>query len=186
LLAGRFTTLCIDMSSPHLNPLHMSSANLLTKAPRSTISISLITVDGETHVVRMEIEQFLGVSRSNTRMWQTQERLLLPHVLSYLDIKVNKTFGLAEKSVVTPLFLKCGSALLDVRQDSRLGQLIQDTFLELGQNPRELSEEFLPLYDSTGRVFQASSCFTYYLCYKCWPRCMVPRSICRVSAMLYK
>jgi hypothetical protein len=164
----------------------MSSANLLTKAPRSTISISLITVDGETHVVRMEIEQFLGVSRSNTRMWQTQERLLLPHVLSYLDIKVNKTFGLAEKSVVTPLFLKCGSALLDVRQDSRLGQLIQDTFLELGQNPRELSEEFLPLYDSTGRVFQASSCFTYYLCYKCWPRCMVPRSICRVSAMLYK
>ncbi|CZR50232.1 related to calcium-independent phospholipase A2 [Phialocephala subalpina] len=93
----------------------------------------------------------LGFSLSNTRMWQTQGRRLLPHVLSYLDIKVNKAFGLAAKSVVTPLFLKCGRALLDMRQDSRLGQLIQDTLLELGQNPRELSEEFLPLYDLQAR-----------------------------------
>ena len=93
----------------------------------------------------------LGFSRSNTRMWQTQERRLLPHVLSYLDIKVNKAFGLAAKLVITPLFLKCGRALLDMRQDSTLGQLIQDTFLELGQNPEEPSKEFLPLYDLQAR-----------------------------------
>lgn len=89
----------------------------------------------------------LSFSRSNTRMWQTQERRLLPHVLSYLDIKVNKAFGLAAKSVITPLFLQCGRALFDMRQDSRLGQLIQDTFLELGQNPEEPSKEYLLLYD---------------------------------------
>ncbi|PVH68023.1 TPR-like protein [Cadophora sp. DSE1049] len=89
----------------------------------------------------------LGFSRLNTHMWQTQERRLLPHVLSYLDIKVNKAFGLASKAVITPIVLKCGSALLDMRQDSKLGQLIQDTFLKLGQNPDEPSEEFLPLYD---------------------------------------
>ena len=93
----------------------------------------------------------LGLSYSNYRLWQTQERLLLPHILSYLDIKVNNTFGLAAKSVVTPLFLKCGWALSDMRQDSRLGQLMQDMFLELGQNPREPSEEFLPLYDLQAR-----------------------------------
>jgi len=93
----------------------------------------------------------LGFSRSNTRMWQTQERRLLPHVLSYLDIKVNKAFGLAAKSVVTPLFLKCSWALLDMRQDSRLDQLIQDTFLELVQNPEEPSKEFLSLYDLQAR-----------------------------------
>ena len=93
----------------------------------------------------------LGFSRSNTHIWQTQERRLLPHVLSYLDIKVNKAFGLASKAVVTPIVLKCGSALLDMRQDSRLGQLIQDTFLEHGQNPDEPSNEFLPLYDLQAR-----------------------------------
>jgi tetratricopeptide (TPR) repeat protein len=68
-----------------------------------------------------------------------------------LDIKVNKAFGLASKAVVTPIVLKCGSALLDMRQDSKLSQLIQDTFLELGQNPDEPSEEFLPLYDLQAR-----------------------------------
>ena len=93
----------------------------------------------------------LGLSYSNYRLWQTQERLLLPHILSYLDIKVNKAFGLSAKSVVTPLFLECGWALLQMRQDSRLGQLMQDMFLELGQNPREPSEEFLPLYDLQAR-----------------------------------
>ena len=93
----------------------------------------------------------LGFSRSNTRMWQTQQRLLLPHILSYLDIKLNKAFGLAAKSVVTPIFLQCGWALLDMRQDSRLGQLMQDTFLELGQNPKEPLKEFLPLYNLQAR-----------------------------------
>jgi hypothetical protein len=89
----------------------------------------------------------LGFSRLNIRMWEMQERRLLLHVLSYLDIKVNKAFRLASKSVVTPLFLKCGRGLLDMRQDSRLSQLVQDMFLELEQNPKKPSEEFLPLYN---------------------------------------
>jgi tetratricopeptide (TPR) repeat protein len=93
----------------------------------------------------------LGFSRSNTRMWQEQERRLLPHILSYLDIEVKKAFGFASKAVVTPLVLKCGEALLNMRQDSRLGRLIQDTFLELGQTLTEPLEEFLPLYELQAR-----------------------------------
>ncbi|KIN03039.1 hypothetical protein OIDMADRAFT_81744, partial [Oidiodendron maius Zn] len=61
----------------------------------------------------------LGFSRSNTRMWQTQERHLLPHVLSYLDLKVKKAFVLASKTVITSILLKCGWALLGMRQDTR-------------------------------------------------------------------
>ena len=87
-------------------------------------------------------------------MWQTQERRLLPHILSYLDIKVNKAFGLASKAVVTLIFLECSKALLDMRQDSRLGQFLEDAFLELGQDPREPSEEFLPLYNLQARSLQ--------------------------------
>ena len=89
----------------------------------------------------------LGFSRFNTRLWQTQERLLLPHVLSYLDIKVKKVFDSASKAVITSIFLKCARALLDMRQDTRLGQLLEAIFIELRQNPKKPSKEFLPLYD---------------------------------------
>ena len=58
---------------------------------------------------------------------------------------------MASKAVITPILLECGWELLNMRQDSRLGSLIQDTFLELGQNPDEPSEEFLPLYDLQAR-----------------------------------
>ena len=62
-----------------------------------------------------------------------------------------KAFGFASKAVVTPLVLKCGWALLDMRQDSRLVRLIQDTFLELGQTTTKPSEEFLTLYNLQAR-----------------------------------
>ncbi|KAL5313277.1 hypothetical protein ACEPPN_019010 [Leptodophora sp. 'Broadleaf-Isolate-01'] len=93
----------------------------------------------------------LGFSRASTRLWQTQERLLLSHILSYLDIKFKKAFSLASTAVVTPLFLRCGWALLQMRQDSRLSQLLQDIFLELRREVNEPSEEFLPLYDLQAR-----------------------------------
>ena len=91
----------------------------------------------------------LGFSRSNTRMWQTQR--LLPHVLSYLDLKVKKAFDLASKTVITSILLKCGWTLLDMRQDTRLGQLLEDMFLELRQKPDKPSEDLLPLYDLQAR-----------------------------------
>ncbi|KAL5321236.1 hypothetical protein ACEPPN_012050 [Leptodophora sp. 'Broadleaf-Isolate-01'] len=93
----------------------------------------------------------LGLSRSSARLWQTQERLLLPHILSYLDIKFKKAFSLASTALITPLFLKCGWALLNMRQDSKLSQLLQDIFLELRQEVNEPSEEFLSLYDLQAR-----------------------------------
>ncbi|RDL37405.1 uncharacterized protein BP5553_04838 [Venustampulla echinocandica] len=93
----------------------------------------------------------LGFSRSNTRIWQTQERRLLPHILSYLNIKVNKAFGLASKAITTPIILQCSWALLVMRQDFKLSQLLEETFFELGQNPDEPSEDFLPLYELQAR-----------------------------------
>ena len=93
----------------------------------------------------------LGFSRSNTRMWQRQERRLLPHVLSYLDLKVKKAFDLASKTVITSILLECGWTLLGMRQDIRLGQLLEDMFLELRQKPDKPSEYLLPLYDLQAR-----------------------------------
>jgi tetratricopeptide (TPR) repeat protein len=93
----------------------------------------------------------LGLSRSNPRMWQTQERRLFPHVLSYLDLKVTKAFDLASKTIIISILLECGWALLGMRQDTRLSQLLQDMFLELRQKPDKPSEDLLPLYDLQAR-----------------------------------
>lgn len=57
----------------------------------------------------------LGFSRPTPRLWQIKERLLLLHILSYLDKKVNKAFELASKAVITLIFVECGSALLAMR-----------------------------------------------------------------------
>ncbi|KAL5324993.1 hypothetical protein ACEPPN_006115 [Leptodophora sp. 'Broadleaf-Isolate-01'] len=93
----------------------------------------------------------LGFSRSNTRLWQAEERRLLPHVLSYLDAKAKKAVEIASKAVITPILLKCGWALEDMRQDTRLSQLMEEMFLELRQSHNDPSREFLPLYDLQAR-----------------------------------
>ncbi|KAG4432791.1 hypothetical protein IFR05_011727 [Cadophora sp. M221] len=89
----------------------------------------------------------LGLSRFNKRFWQVQERALLPHVLSHMEIEVGKGFGLGLKSIITSIFLNCAQALLGMRQDTRLSQLLEALFIELQQNPDKPSEKFLPLYN---------------------------------------
>ena len=93
----------------------------------------------------------LALSRSNTSTWRRQERRLLAHVQSYLDIDFKKAFSFETKAIVVPILLKCGWALLDMRQDTSLDHLLEVTFLELGQNPEEPSQESLPLYDLQAR-----------------------------------
>ncbi|KIM94573.1 hypothetical protein OIDMADRAFT_45566 [Oidiodendron maius Zn] len=63
----------------------------------------------------------LGFSRSNNYLWQTQERRLLPHIQSYLNINVKKAFSFASGATILPIILKCGWALLQMRQDFLLG-----------------------------------------------------------------
>jgi tetratricopeptide (TPR) repeat protein len=93
----------------------------------------------------------LALSRHNSIMWQTQERRLLPHIQSYLDIKIGRVLLFGSEATVVPILLKCGWALLDMRQDSRLSHLLEDMFIELSKNPKELSKESLPLYDLQAR-----------------------------------
>jgi tetratricopeptide (TPR) repeat protein len=89
----------------------------------------------------------LTFSRFNTRMWQTQGRLLLPHVQSYLDIEISKALSFSSEAAVIPILLKCGWSLVDMRQDSRLGHLLKDMFITFGKSPEQPLEESLPLYD---------------------------------------
>ncbi|KAL5312995.1 hypothetical protein ACEPPN_019421 [Leptodophora sp. 'Broadleaf-Isolate-01'] len=129
----------------------------LTEASSLLVSLSLVT--------RHNLDSYLGLSMHPlTHAWAKDRQdpkrqgvawiaagCVLGFSRSNTHIKVNKAFGLASKAVITPIVLECGWVLLNMRQDSRLGPLIQDTFLELGQNPDEPSEEFLPLYDLQAR-----------------------------------
>jgi len=88
----------------------------------------------------------LAFSRSNPDTFHMQERRLLPHVLSYLDISVRKALSFGSTMTIIPVLLRCGWTLLEMRQDSRLGCLLEDMFVELKQNPEEPSKESLPVY----------------------------------------
>jgi Tetratricopeptide repeat len=93
----------------------------------------------------------LALSRTNSTMWQTQERRLLPHIQSYLDIETKRVLSFGSEALTIPILLKCGWALLDMRQDSRLSHLLEDIFTKLGKNSEEPSKESLPLYDLQAR-----------------------------------
>jgi len=95
----------------------------------------------------------LAFSRSNTDTWQTEERRLTPHVLSYLDIEIGRIFSYGIKATISiiPILLKCGWILLSMRQDSKLSHLLEDMFMQLGNDPQKPLEESLPLYDLHAR-----------------------------------
>ncbi|KAM3067116.1 hypothetical protein ACMFMG_011672 [Clarireedia jacksonii] len=93
----------------------------------------------------------LTLSRRNSIMWQTQERYLLPHIQSYLDIQIGRVFLFGVQSIVIPILLQCGWTLLYMRQDTRLSHLLKDIFIGLGKHPEEPSKESLPLYDLQAR-----------------------------------
>jgi tetratricopeptide (TPR) repeat protein len=93
----------------------------------------------------------LILSRSNSIIWQTQERHLLLHIQSYLDIQLERVFLFGDESIVIPILLQCGWALLNMRQDTRLNYLLENIFTELSKHPEEPSKESLPLYDLQAR-----------------------------------
>jgi tetratricopeptide (TPR) repeat protein len=93
----------------------------------------------------------LALSRLDSIMWQTQERRLLPHIQSYLDIKIRRVLLFGPEAIVVPILLKCGRALLDMRQDLRLSHLLEDIFTELKKNSEEPSKDSLQLYDLQAR-----------------------------------
>ena len=88
----------------------------------------------------------LALSRCNPKAGHIPDWHLLPHVQSYLDIPVSKALSFGLEVIVVPILLACGLLLNHMRQDSRLSYLLEDMFLELGENPDEVSQESLPLY----------------------------------------
>lgn len=142
----------------------------LVEASSLLVSLSLITRNSSTgldglsmHPLthawakdRQELEQqrqawtatgsVLALSCFNSDQWQEYERYLRPHVHSYLGINVKTVFSFG-KVTVSPILLECGSILLQMRDDSRLGCLLEDVFAELKIDPAIPSKEYLQIYD---------------------------------------
>ena len=91
------------------------------------------------------------LSSSISSMWLRQEKQLRPHVQSYLDIDVKTAFSLEPEAMVMPIFLQCGWILLQMRDDSRLGQLLQDLFVKFNIDKSSPSLQYLPIYDLESR-----------------------------------
>jgi tetratricopeptide (TPR) repeat protein len=93
----------------------------------------------------------LTLSRSGSTLWQSQERRLRPHIQSYLDIKIETAFLFGPMDMIIPIFLQCGWTLLRMRDDSRLGDLLQDLFIKLSIDQNIPSQEYLPIYGLEAR-----------------------------------
>ncbi|KAM3077881.1 hypothetical protein ACMFMF_004300 [Clarireedia jacksonii] len=93
----------------------------------------------------------LTLSQYNSTIWGTQEKQLLPHIQSYLDIEIKVVFSFADESIIIPILLKCGYILRNMRQDTRLSHLLRDVFTRFSKNPEEPSYESLSLYDLHAR-----------------------------------
>jgi len=89
----------------------------------------------------------IALSRSNFVMWQTQERLFILHIQSYLNTKIERALSFGSQETAVPILVKCGWTLLDMRQDSKLSELLEETFAGLEKNSNKASKESLPLYD---------------------------------------
>ncbi|KFX98191.1 hypothetical protein V490_02429 [Pseudogymnoascus sp. VKM F-3557] len=97
----------------------------------------------------------LELSQFDIHTWQKQERRLLPHIQTFVDIWINREVSLRSKPIVIPIIIQCGYALQgmrqDMRPDSKLHCLLKDIFAELGIKPEEFLKEFLPLYGLQAR-----------------------------------
>ncbi|KAH8590733.1 hypothetical protein B0O99DRAFT_520880 [Bisporella sp. PMI_857] len=89
----------------------------------------------------------IAFSKSSSPIWQTQEKLLVPHIQSYLDIIVQQVLLFGPTPVVIPILIKCGWILQDMRLDLRLKQLLDDMFEELGKDSLAAQEDTLALHD---------------------------------------
>ncbi|KAF2803835.1 uncharacterized protein BDZ99DRAFT_546416 [Mytilinidion resinicola] len=93
----------------------------------------------------------LALSWSESTLSQSEERQLRPQVQSYLDIEVNAAFSFGPETMVIPIFLQCGWILDKMRDDSRLGHLLDDLFAKLHIDPKIPSQEYLPIYNLEAR-----------------------------------
>ncbi|KAF2499993.1 hypothetical protein BU16DRAFT_233539 [Lophium mytilinum] len=93
----------------------------------------------------------LSLARLPNTLSQSQQRQLLSHVQSYLDVKVKAAFSFGPKDIVIPIFLHCGWILDNMRDDSRLGHLVDELLAELHLDLDRPSQDYLPIYDLKAR-----------------------------------
>jgi tetratricopeptide (TPR) repeat protein len=96
----------------------------------------------------------VALSASAPHTWIIQQRHLRPQIQSFLDIKVKTALSLGSGSVILPILLECGWILRHIRDDSRLGNFIEDIYTELDVDPTKPSKEYIPIYtlDATNLI----------------------------------
>jgi len=91
------------------------------------------------------------LSNMGSRLWQTYERQLRPHLHSYLDRPIAQMFSCGPKLMVCRIITRCGWLLHRMRDDKRLYTMMSELFVHLSIDPRRPGEHWMSLYDLTGR-----------------------------------
>ncbi|CAG8948701.1 hypothetical protein HYFRA_00001822 [Hymenoscyphus fraxineus] len=89
----------------------------------------------------------LYLSCASPESWY--ERYFRPHLQSFLNITsmpVKRAFSLGPTNAVLAMYLECGWALENMRDDYRLDQLLKDIIFELKLDADKPTKEFIPLF----------------------------------------
>ncbi|MCJ1449247.1 MAG: hypothetical protein MMC23_009767 [Stictis urceolatum] len=95
-------------------------------------------------------ECIIALSWFGSTLWQDTERQLKPHMQSYLDVEIKTALQFGPESRIIPIFLQYGRILLQMRDDYRLENPLQNLFFQLNIDPRT-PRQYLPIYDIEAR-----------------------------------
>ena len=66
----------------------------------------------------------IALSNRGSSLWQLQQRQLRPHIHSFLPTETAATFSRGPEEMILGILLECGLILLQMRDDSRLDDLL--------------------------------------------------------------
>ncbi|CAN9251458.1 unnamed protein product [Alternaria alternata] len=93
----------------------------------------------------------LALSRGESETWRVYERQLRPHIQSFLSPSVEAMFSSGPPGTMLPILLMCGWALNAMREDNKLGCLLEGIYQELQITLLDPSREHIRIWDLAAR-----------------------------------
>ncbi|KAI9664127.1 MAG: hypothetical protein M1821_007618 [Bathelium mastoideum] len=88
-------------------------------------------------------------------LWRVDQKHLRPHILAYLDgVSVENAMSLASTDLILTILLQCGWGLLQMREERRLENLLEDMFLAIRADAARPgpSQKFLSMWHLKGAL----------------------------------
>jgi tetratricopeptide (TPR) repeat protein len=95
----------------------------------------------------------IALSSYESPLWQLNQMQLRPHVHSFLDVNMDIASAYGPDQTILEILLQCGRILVQMRDDSRLADLLNYVFKHWEADSTHRFEFLLPFYQLSARNF---------------------------------